>query len=77
MMKFEHGLLFNNEGDDGRETWVFESGTEYSSGLSDTLVRILDKLGDRGWELVGITSHSNAAFYSGFQYMYVFKRPKE
>ena len=76
-MKFEHGQLFNNESNTGRETWVFESGTEYSSGLSDTLVGTLDKLGERGWELVGVTSHSNAAFYSGFQYVYVFKRLKQ
>ena len=75
--KFEHGLLSNNESTDGKEIWVFESGAEYSSGLADTLVSTLDILGDRGWELIGITSHSNAAFYSGFQYVYVFKRPKK
>ncbi|MCL2217810.1 MAG: hypothetical protein FWB91_12435 [Defluviitaleaceae bacterium] len=75
-MKFEHGQLYNCESTSGAETWVFESSTEYSSGLADTLIGTLDKLGDRGWELAGITSHSNSAFYSGFQYVYVFKRPK-
>jgi len=76
-MKYEHGQLYNCESDAGYETWVFESGSEYSSGLSKTLIGSLDKLGERGWELVGITSHANAAFYSGFQYIYVFKRSKE
>ena len=76
-MKFEHGQLFNNESTDGKETWVFESSAEYSSGLADTLVGTLDILGDRGWEMVGITSHSNKAFFSGSQYVYVFKRPKQ
>ncbi|MCL2387236.1 MAG: DUF4177 domain-containing protein [Defluviitaleaceae bacterium] len=75
-MKFEHGQLYNCEDHDGREIWIFESGSEVSSGLPKTVIGMLDKLGNDGWELVGLTSHSNKVFNSGFKYLYVFKRPK-
>jgi len=60
----------------GKEAWIFESASGYSSMQKVSVIDMLNLLSIEGWELITLAAHSCEAFNSGFRYVYVFRREK-